>query len=96
MILLQSSFITIINVNTLQIISIIQTANEYINLKYLNYNTILAIDKKKNFIHIDSLMNLKEIGKQKINFDFYDIHILKNGFLFLKYNNILEIHFEIL
>ena len=94
LILLQSSFITIFNVKTLQEISIIEIANEYIDLKCLKYNSILAVDKYKNFIHIDSLMTMKEIGIQK-NYDkFYNFHILKNGILFVKKNNILEFNFE--
>ncbi len=94
MILLQSFFITIFNVKTLQEISIIEIANEYIDLKYLNYNTILAVDKKNNFIHIDSLMTMKEIGIQKNYFNFYNFHILKNGILYVKSDNILEFNFE--
>ena len=94
LILLQSSFITIFNVKTLQEISIIEIANEYIDLKCLKYNSILAVDKYRNFIHIDSLMTMKEIGIQK-NYDkFYNFHILKNGILFVKNNNILEFNFE--
>jgi hypothetical protein len=94
MILLQSFCIIIINVKTLQEISIIEIANEYIDLKYLKYNSILAVDKYKNFIHIDSLMTMKEIGIQKNYGKFYNFHILKNGILYVKSNNILEFNFE--
>ena len=94
MVLLQSSCITIINVKTLQEISNIQIANEYIDLKYLKYNTILAVDKNNNFIHLDSLMNMKEIGIKKNNDNFYNFHILKNGILYVKSDNILEFNFE--
>ena len=91
--LLDNNLIKCFDVRTLQKISIFTLSNPYISLKLLNYNSLIALDKKNNIIHLDSIFSMKEI--KKIKFKKYDFFILKNGILFLNENNI-EINFDLI
>ena len=91
--LLDNNLIKCFDVRTLQKISIFSISNRYISLKLLNYNSLIALDKKNYIIHLDSIFSMKEI--KKIKFKKYDFFILKNGFLFLNENNI-EINFDLI
>jgi hypothetical protein len=91
--LLDNNLIKCFDVRTLQKISIFSISNRYISLKLLNYNSLIALDKKNNIIHLDSIFSMKEI--KKIKFKKYDFFILKNGILFLNENNI-EINFDLI
>ena len=91
--LLDNNLIKCFDVRTLQKISIFSISNRYISLKLLNYNSLIALDKKNNIIHLDSIFSMKEI--KKIKFKKNDFFILKNGILFLNENNI-EINFDLI
>ena len=91
--LLDNNLISCFDVRTLQKISIFSISNRYISLKLLNYNSLIALDKKNYIIHLDSIFSMKEI--KKIKFKKYDFFILKNGILFLNENNI-EINFDLI
>jgi hypothetical protein len=91
--LLDNNLIKCFDVRTLQKISIFSISNRYISLKLLNYNSLIALDKKNYIIHLDSIFSMKEI--KKIKFKKYDFFILKNGILFLNENNI-EINFDLI
>ena len=94
MLLLQYHLIICYDVTTLEKVSIFKISNKYIDLKALNYNTLIALDSKNFLIHLDSIFSMNEIKKIKFFID-VKFFILKNGILYLK-DNVIAINCDLI